>query len=163
MSSSKVLKALNQQINAEFFSAYQYMAMSAFLSGNNFPGMANWMRRQSQEEVDHATKIYDYIHQIGGKVEFAAIDKPDQEYGNPYDTFLFGLKHEQKVTAMINSLYELAGEEKDYPAQLMLQWFIDEQVEEEASFGQLVERFKLAGDNITALIALDDQLARREG
>jgi ferritin len=162
MSSKKVLKALNQQINAELFAAYQYMAMSAYLSGINFPGMAMWMRHQSQEEVEHAMKIFDYVHQIGSKVEFGSIDKPDQEYGDPYATFLTGLEHEQKVTAMINSLYELASEEKDYPTQLMLQWFIDEQVEEEANFSQLVEQFKMAGDNVTALLALDAQLASRE-
>ena len=162
MDSSKVQKALNEQINAEMFSAYQYLAMSAYLEDQNFPGMARWMRSQAREEMVHAMKIYDYIHERGGTVDLAAIAQPEAAYGTPLATFETGLAHEKKVTAMIHKLYELATDEKDYPTQLMLQWFIDEQVEEEASFGQVVERFRMAGDAPWALLALDGQLGARQ-
>lgn len=161
MISDKMQQALNEQINAELFSAYQYLAMSAYLESKNLPGMASWMRLQGQEEMAHAMKIYNYIHEVGGDVALAAIDKPDAEYGSALETFEAGLAHEKKVTAMIHKLYTLATEEKDYPTQLMLQWFIDEQVEEESSFGLVVEQFKMAGDSPIALLTLDGRLGAR--
>ncbi len=162
MISTKMQKALNDQINAELFSSYQYLAMATYLNSKNFPGMAVWMRMQGQEEMVHAMKIYDYIQEIGGKVDLAAIDKPAAEYGSPLETFESGLVHEKNVTAMIHSLYEMSSDEKDYPTQLMLQWFIDEQVEEESNFGLVVEQFKMAGESPLALLTLDGRLGSRQ-
>jgi ferritin len=162
MISAKMQTALNKQINAELFSAYQYLAMSAYLETKNLPGMASWMRSQGQEEMLHAMKIYDYIQGVAGTVALAVIDKPDAEYGSALETFETGLAHEKKVTSMIHALYAQATEEKDYPTQLMLQWFIDEQVEEESSFGLVVEQFKMAGDTPIALLTLDGRLGARQ-
>jgi ferritin len=131
MLSKKLEEALNSQINAEFWSAYLYLSMSSFLESKGLNGMASWMNVQFKEEQDHAIKFYNYVIAKGGRVLLKAIDKVDTEWINPLDVFQKTLKHEQKVTSLINNLYSIATDEKDYSTQSELKWFIDEQVEEE--------------------------------
>jgi ferritin len=159
---SKVIQdAINEQIKNELYSAYLYLSMSAHFEAVNLSGFAHWMRLQSQEEVMHAMKFFDFVNERGGCVALQAIDQPPIEFGSPLDVFEQTLEHERKVTALINGLYELALEENDYPAQVMLHWFIEEQVEEEDSAGQIVEMLKMIGDKTQALLMLDRELGRR--
>lgn len=160
---SKTLQdAMNEQIKNELYSAYIYLSMSAYCEAENLPGFAHWMRLQAQEEVGHAMKFYDFIYDRGGRVALKAIDQPPIEFGSPLDVFEKTLEHEQKVTGMIHNLYALAVQEKDYPSQVFLQWFIDEQVEEEKNASQIVETLKMIGDQGPALIMLDRELAQRQ-
>jgi ferritin len=160
---SKVVEdAINEQIKNELYSAYLYLAMSAHFEVANLPGSAHWMRLQSQEEVEHAMKFFDYVNERGGRVVLQAINQPPAEFKSPLDIFQQALEHEQKVTGMINNLYALAVKENDYPTQVMLQWFIEEQVEEEKSAGDVVEQLKMIGDHIPSLLMLDRQLGARE-
>lgn len=162
MLSKKLQDALNEQIKSELYSAYVYLSMSAHLAASNLPGSARWMRLQSQEEVSHAMKIFDYVNERGGRVVLKAIEQPPTQYKSPLDVFQQALKHEQKVTGLINRLYELAAKENDYPTQVMLQWFITEQVEEENAAGEVVEQLKMIGSQPTALFMLDRHLGARE-
>jgi ferritin len=161
MLSKKMEKAINEQIKNELYSSYLYLAMSAHCESENLAGFATWLKFQAQEELEHALKFYAYVNERGGRVELHAIDKPPMEFASPLAIFEEVLAHEQKVTAMINALYELALEEKDYPSQIMLQWFIDEQVEEEASAGEILEMLKMIGDKGQALFMMDRQLGQR--
>ncbi|MFQ5960103.1 MAG: ferritin [Candidatus Methylomirabilales bacterium] len=163
MLSKKLQDALNEQITNELYSAHVYLAMSAHLTGANLPGFARWMRLQSQEEYSHAMKIYDFVLERGGRVVLKPIDQPPAQYKSPLDVFQQALKHEQKVTGMINRLYELAIKENDYPTQIMLQWFITEQVEEEHAASDVVEQLKMIGNEPAALFLLDRQLGARGG
>src|SRR3989339_511174 len=147
MLKDKVQKALNDQINLELFSSYTYLSMSAFFESINFEGFASWMKKQSEEEYSHAIKIFDYVHQRGGKVTLTKLESPKTEWNFVLDVFNDTLKHEQAVTASINSLVELSSAEKDHAAFNFLQWFVSEQVEEEASVSKIVERLKMIGDN----------------
>jgi ferritin len=135
--------------------------MAAYAEDQNLPGFAHWMKGQYQEEVEHALKFFDYIAERGGRVELKAIDEPPVEFDSPTALFEITLAHEKKVTALINSLYELALEEKDYPSQVLLQWYIEEQVEEESTAEQILETLKMAGDRGQALVMMDRALARR--
>ncbi len=162
MLNHKLQTALNEQIKNELYSAYIYLSMSAYFESVNLPGFANWMRKQSQEEVNHAMKIFDFIHERGGRVELQAIDQPPVSFESPLKVFEMALEHEKKVTAMIHDLYKLAEEEKDYPTQVMLHWFIDEQVEEEKSASDVVEQLKRIGDDGVGLLLLDQKLGDRE-
>jgi ferritin len=160
---SKVVEdAINEQIKNELYSAYLYLAMSAHFEAANLPGSAHWMRLQSQEEVEHAMKFFDYVNERGGRVVLQVIDQPPVEFKLPLDIFQQALEHEQKVTGMINNLYALAVKENDYPTQVMLQWFIEEQVEEEKSAGDVVEQLRMIGDHTQGLFMLDRQLGARE-
>lgn len=159
----RIEKAFNEQINEELFSSYIYLAMAAHFESMNLEGFANWMRHQAQEEVDHAMRFYTHINRRGGRVVLKAIGEPPVDFGTPLDAFQKALEHEQHITGTINALYEMAVEEKDYPAQMELQWFIDEQVEEEENTGNIVELLKLAGDNKGALLMLDRELSKRSG
>lgn len=159
----RIEKAFNDQINEELFSAYIYLAMAAHFESSNLEGFANWMRQQAQEEVEHAMRFYTHINRRGGRVVLKALGEPPVDYGTPLDAFQKALEHEQHITGTINALYELAVEEKDYPAQMELQWFIDEQVEEEENTGNIVELLKLAGENKGALLMLDRELSQRSG
>lgn len=158
-----VLDALRAQIQKEFSSAYYYLSMSAHFTGVNLPGFAHWMRQQYQEETAHAMKIYDYIHERGGRVILEAIEKPPAEFKTPLDVLSKVLEHEKSVTASITALYELALKEKDYPTQIMLEWFIREQVEEERSAEDVINMLKMIGDAPAGLVMLDRQLAARGG
>ena len=160
---SKTLQdAMNEQIKNELYSAYLYLSMSAYCEAANLPGFAHWMRVQAQEEEAHALKFYGFIYERGGRVVLQAIDQPPVEFQSPRAVFEQTLEHEQKVTAMIHDLYALAVQEKDYASQIFLQWFVTEQVEEEASASQILETLKMIGDKGHALIMLDRQLGSRE-
>jgi len=161
MFSDKVQEAMNEQIKNELYSAYIYLSMAAHFEAANLPGFAQWMRMQSNEEVEHAMKFFDFINERDGRVELRAIDQPPVEWGSPLEIFETALGHEQKVTRMINNIYEIAMEEKDYPSQIMLQWFIEEQVEEEKSAGEIVETLKMFGEKDTVILLLDRQLGER--
>ena len=153
--------AMNEQIKNELYSAYMYLSMSAYFEAANLPGFAHWMQLQAQEEVAHAMKFYNFIYERGGRVVLYAIDQPPAEFQSPLDVFEQTLGHEQKVTAMINDLYTLAVQEKDYASQAFLQWFVTEQVEEEDSATQVLETLKMIGDKGHALLMLDRELGRR--
>ena len=157
----RIEKAFNEQINEELFSSYVYLAMSAHFEAMNLEGFANWMKHQAQEEVEHAMRLFTHLSRRGGRVVLKAIGEPPLDFGTPLEAFQKALAHEQHITGTINTLYELALAEKDYPAQLELQWFIDEQVEEEENTGRVVELLKLAGDNKGALLMLDRDLGKR--
>jgi ferritin len=157
----KVQDAMNAQIKNELDSAYLYLSMAAYCESINLPGCAHWMRMQDEEERIHAMKFYDFIHERGGRVILQALDQPKAEFESPLDVFEKTLEHEQKVTALINDLYALAVEEKDYASQIFLQWFITEQVEEEDSASQVIETLKMIGDSNQGLLMLDRELSRR--
>lgn len=161
MLSKSMLKALNEQINHELFSSYLYLSMSAHFQEANLPGFAHWMALQSKEEYEHAMKIFRYITERNGRVILDAIDKPPTEFKKPLEVMKQVLEHEKKVSGLINRLYEMAVKEKDYPTQVMLQWFITEQVEEEKTAGDIIEQLKMVGDMPAGLIMLDRQLGAR--
>ncbi len=159
---SKIMQdAINEQINKEFYSAYLYLAMTAHFEGENLPGFAHWMRVQAREETGHGMKFFSYIYERGGNVVLEAIAQPPTTFKTPLSIFEQVLKHEQQITKSINKLYELALKEKDYPTQIMLEWFIKEQVEEEQTDMRIIEQLKMAGEAPIALLMLDRQLAAR--
>ncbi len=153
--------ALNEQINAEFYSSYLYLSMSAYFQSLDLSGFANWMRVQAQEELMHALKIYDYVHERGGKVALRQIDSPPVEWDSPTAAFEHVYEHEQKVTGLINGLVDLAIEEKDHASNNFLQWFVSEQVEEEASANAVLQKLKLMGQVGNGLFMLDQEFAQR--
>jgi ferritin len=157
----KVRKLINEQIANEFHAAYQYLAIAAHFEAQNYEGFARWMRLQAKEETEHAMRLFDYMAERGERIELGKIDKPGHDFGSPVEAFRAALKHEQKVTAQINAMYKEAFEADDYPTQIMLQWFIQEQVEEENNTGTAVERLEMAGENKAALLMLDRQFGAR--
>jgi ferritin len=161
MIAKKINDALNAQVNAELFSAYLYLSMSAWCSERSLTGFANWMRVQAQEEQFHAMKIYDYILERGGHVSLAAINKPSGTWDSPLAVIEETAQHEAKVTALINDLVALAIKEKDYAAHIFLQWFVTEQVEEEASVAGVLERLKMIGKDSAGMFAMDLELGKR--
>lgn len=161
MISLKVQNAMNEQIKNELFSAYLYLSMASFFEEKNLPGFAHWMRVQAQEEQEHALKFFDFIHDRGGKVTLLPIEQPKAEWKSALDAFNDAYEHEQLVTGMINKIYETALEQKDYPSQIMLQWFIDEQVEEEKNASDIVEQLKRIEERGTAILMLDHELGKR--
>ncbi|MDZ7374157.1 MAG: ferritin [candidate division KSB1 bacterium] len=161
MLSKELETKLNEQINAELYSAYLYLSMSAFCDASNLPGFGHWMRKQAQEEVGHAMKIFAFVNDRQGRVVLQAIPEPPKDFGSPLQLFEAVLEHERKVTGMIHTLYTQAVQEKDYPTQTFLQWFINEQVEEEKTASEIVEALRMVGDKGHALYMLDRQLAQR--
>lgn len=161
MLNQQIQDALNEQIKNELYSAYLYLSMAAYCESVNMPGMAHWMRMQELEERMHALKMFDFVNERGGRVVLQAIDQPPAEFKSLLDVFEKTLAHEQKVTAMINDLYALAVQEKDYASQIFLQWFVTEQVEEEDSVGQVIETLKMIGDSRQGLLMLDRELGGR--
>ncbi len=161
MITKRMESALNEQINREFYSAYLYLAMSAYCNRINMPGAEHWFRIQYEEEEMHMTKMFDYVMQHGGEARLLQIDEPPAEFGSLAEVFEASLKHEQYVTQSINELLNVAVEEKDHATQVFLQWYITEQVEEEANVADLLNRFKMAGDNSGALMMIDDKLGQR--
>ena len=159
--SKKMIDALNEQIKNEFYSAYMYLAMSAYLADLGLPGFASWMRIQAQEEVTHANKMYDYVLSRGGKIVLKAIDAPPVAWKNPLDAMQAGLTHEKFVTKCINDLSDLAVKEKDHASQIFLSWYVTEQVEEEQSFGDIVNALKLIKGEGQGLLMLDRELGAR--
>ena len=161
MLSDRMQDALNRQIEHEFYSSFVYLAMSAHFERGNLPGFARWMRLQAGEEYTHAMKIFDHIHDRGGAVALPAIATPPSKFETPLSVFDQALHHERAVTRSIHDLYELAVTERDYPARVFLDWFVNEQVEEESTVQETVDRLRLAGGNSTALLFLDRELAAR--
>ncbi len=161
MISKKIEKALNDQINAEFFSAYLYLSMSAFLTDISLTGFANWMRAQYEEEKFHAMKMYDYVLERGGKVKLKSIDAPKHKWKNIVDVFEDVLKHEQHITSLINDLMSLSIEEKDHATVNFLQWYVDEQVEEEATVSDILAQLRLIDGKGSGLFMLDREASQR--
>ena len=159
--SSKIEKALNDQINLELSSAYAYLGMVAYFEHTPFTGFARWMTVQTQEELDHAHKILKYIAERGGKIALKAMAEPKSDYKSVLEVFQASLGHEQRVSAAICSLYDLAGAEKDFPTQSFLKWFLDEQVEEEKNVSEFVAKLELIGDNRNGLFQLDHHAGKR--
>lgn len=159
---SNVKQILNAQIKEELYSSYIYLALAARLDSSNLKGMANWMSVQAKEEVDHAMGFYRFLLDRGVEPELEAIAKPDiSKVKNPADSFALALKHEQHISALINKILEVAREEKDYALESFVKWYIDEQVEEEASAFEALEKLNLAAGNAPALLMLDAQFAGR--
>ncbi len=161
MLSKQMQEALNEQIRHEINSAYLYLAMSMHSSSAGLPGFALWLRLQWQEELGHAMKLAEIVHDRGGRVTLQAVEKPPAEFKSPLDIFQQVLAHEQKVTALINKLYEAALKESDYATQVEVQWFIKEQIEEEKNAGTILEQLRMAGESGAPLMMLDRALAAR--
>lgn len=161
MLSKTMQTALNDQINHEFFASYLYLSMAAYFDQANYLGFAHWMRLQSQEEYGHAMKIFSFINDRDGQVELKTIQQPPTTFTSPLEIFSLALEHEQKVTGLIHSLYDLAVKEKDYATQVMLHYFVEEQVEEEKTALSIVDQLKMIGDTPAAMLMLDRQLASR--
>jgi len=161
MLKEKMLKALNEQINAEFYSSYLYLSMESYFQSVSLKGFGVWMRAQVQEELFHAMKFYDFVCERGGRVTLETIKKPDSNWKTPLIAFKQIQKHEQHVTGLIDSLVDLAMEEKDHATLNFLQWFVAEQVEEEASVGEIVDKLKLIREDTSGLFLLDAELGRR--
>jgi ferritin len=161
MISEKMVRALNDQINAEMYSAYLYLAMRAYFESQNLAGFANWMNVQTQEEMVHTMKFYDFINSRNGRVALGAIDKPPFEWASPLAVFEATYKHEQLVTDRINKLVDLAQNEKDHATVSFLKWFIDEQVEEEANDVAVIQKLKLVQNAPGGMFMLDNELGLR--
>jgi ferritin len=153
--------ALNGQINAEMYSAYLYLGMSGYFQSVSLTGFSSWMRVQAQEEMVHAMKFYDFINERGGRVALKPIDAPQAEWESPLAAFEGAYSHEQKVTGLINDLVELALKKRDHATNIFLQWFVSEQVEEEDSANEVVEKIKLVGEAQGGLFMLDRELGQR--
>jgi ferritin len=160
---SKMLQqSLNDQIRDELASAYLYLAMSAYFEGENLPGFAHWMRIQAQEEVVHAMKIYRFLFDRGTSVVLQALDQPAADFSSPLDVFEQALEHERSITEKFHALYAQAVEEKDYASIPLIEWFITEQVEEEATAEHVMEQLRRVGDAGHALLMLDRELGARQ-
>ena len=161
MLSERMMKALNKQLNAELYSAYLYLSMAAYFESKNLKGFANWMRVQAQEELMHAMKFFDYINERRGRVYLEAIEKPSIEWKSPLDVFEATYEHEVKVTSMINDLVNMSMEEKDHATYNMLQWFVAEQVEEEASADEIRQQLRMIKEDGRGIMMLDRELKQR--
>lgn len=161
MINEKVGKILNEQVNKELYSAYLYLSMSAYFSDMGLLGFANWMRIQAQEEQAHAMLIYDFLNDRGEKVILTAIDAPPNSWKTPIDVMEEVLKHEIYVTSLINNIIFVAEEAKDRATMSYMNWFVDEQVEEEANAKEIIDKLKLIGDDKSALYLLDKDLSTR--
>jgi len=157
-----VQEAINRQINNELYSMYTYLSMSAFCESEQFTGCAHWMRLQSQEEYTHALRLYDFLIARQGRIKLAPIAQPQIEFKSLLDVFQKALEQERSVTAQINSLYELAFKEKAFAALVELEWFIQEQVEEEKTAREIVHKFQLVQDDPASLLDLDRELGARQ-
>lgn len=156
-----VQDAINEQVRHEFTAAYLYLGMMTFFESRSLSGFGHWMRLQSKEEVAHAMRLVDFLLDRGGVVELGPIERPELDFETPLDVMRAALAHEEKVTETINRLYALAVEANDYPAQVLMQWFIAEQVEEEKSASEIVDQLELAAGSASALLVLDGRLGQR--
>ncbi len=162
MIGKRMEEALNEQIKHEFESAYLYLAMVAYFQAEGLDGMAQWMTAQTQEEVAHAMKFFQYINERGGRVELKALAQPQKEWASPLEAFKAAYAHEQFITGKINDLMKIAEEENDNAAKIMLQWFVTEQVEEESSTKRVVDLLERVGDSGHGLIMVDRELGTRQ-
>ncbi|HEV8190877.1 MAG TPA: ferritin [Ktedonobacterales bacterium] len=158
---STIQHAINDQIHVELSSAYFYLSAVGYFENANLAGFAKWMRVQAQEEVGHAMRFFDFVNDRGSRVTLQSIEQPPNDFASPLDVFTRALQHERTVTTKINTLYALAVQESDYPAQVLLQWFISEQVEEEKNASRILEELKMAGENPSALLLLDNNIGAR--
>jgi ferritin len=161
MLKSKIEKAINKQINAEMWSGYLYLSMSSYFESIGLSGFAHWMWIQAREEMTHAMRLYHHVIERGGRVLLEPIDKVQTDWKSPLHVFEQTYKHEQKVTALINDLLDLSIQEKDHATSNMLQWFVDEQVEEEASADEILQKLRLIGKNGNGIFMLDNELRQR--
>ncbi len=164
MFNAKLSKAINEQINKEFYSSYLYLAMAAHFDAKALPGFARWMKAQAAEEWEHGMKFYEYLYEVDSSVELKGIDTPPVKFGSPKEIFEQVLEHEKSVTASINAIYELAKKENDPKTELMLHWFITEQVEEEKNARDILDQLEMAGNNSFGIMFLDKHvLGARKG
>jgi ferritin len=161
MLSDKMQKALNDQLVAELYSAYLYLSMAAYFETSDLPGFASWMRVQAQEETMHGMKFFDYVNERGGRVLLGQIDAPPTEWESAQAVFEHVVEHERKVTGLINDLVNLAVAESDHATHNFLQWFVGEQVEEEASAKAVLQKVRLAGDTGGGTFMVDRELGAR--
>lgn len=161
MLSDRMQKAINDQINAELYSSYMYAAMSMYFESVDMSGAAAWMKAQAGEELVHAGKFMDFVNERGGRVLLKAVEEPPAEWDSVLDAFKAALGHEEKVSSMINGLVTLAREERDHMTDNFLQWFVAEQVEEEASAAEVVRKLKLVGSSGGGMFMIDNELGRR--
>jgi len=161
MLSKDLTKVLSDQVNAEYYSAYIYLAMSAWADSVSLKGCANWLFAQAQEEMAHGTNIYQYILERGAVPSFSAIAAPESKFNNIIDVFKEVLAHEQKVTKSINNIATLALKEHDHACYQFIMWYVNEQVEEEASASDVLGKLEMIGDNKSMLLTLDNELASR--
>lgn len=161
MLSKKMEKALNEQLNAELYSAYLYLAMSAWFESQNLPGFAAWMRIQDREETTHAMKFFKFVAERRGRVVLKAIEEPAKDWKSPLAAFEAALEHERYITGRIGDLVNLAVEEKDHATNAFLQWFVNEQVEEEATADSIIQKLKMAEKAPGAMLMLDHELGQR--
>jgi ferritin len=161
MMNDKIAEAMNKQINAEFYSSYLYLSMASHFESKNLKGMARWMTLQAQEELMHSLKFINYVNESGGRVVLERIDAPEHEWDSPLVIFEETYRHECEVTALINDLVEVVQSEKNHAAYNFLQWFVNEQVEEEGTALGIVENLRLVGENGVALFMIDKELAQR--
>lgn len=161
MISNKLEKELNNQLNEELYSAYLYLSMAAYLSQKNLNGFSNWMKIQFEEEQAHANKLFQYILDRGGNVELQKINKPKAEWNDIIDVFENILKHEEYITSRINDLVELATKEKDHATVVIMQWYVSEQVEEEATVNDMLDQLKLIEGKGSGLFMLDREAKQR--
>jgi ferritin len=159
MISNAMAQRLNGQVNREFYSAYFYMSMSAHSESENLKGIAAWFMAKYDEEMAHAMKIYRYLHDQGARIELEAVDKPPNQYAGVLDMFEKTLAHEQEVTTSFNDLVDAALAEKDHATNIFLQWFVTEQIEEEATVNDIIGRLKLVGEHGEGLFMIDNELA----
>lgn len=161
MLNPKVEKLVNEQINKELYSAYLYQAMAAYFAAGNLPGMAHWMNAQTQEEVIHAFKFYNHIVERGGRVVLEAIEKPPVEWDSPLAAFEAALKHERFISDSIYKIYDAVVETKDHATKPLLDWFVNEQIEEEDNATSNVEKTKLVQGNGQGILMLDKEMSAR--
>jgi len=161
MISKKMTKELNEQLNKEFYSAYLYLSMSAYCNRNDFSGSANWFLLQYQEEQEHATRIYNYLIGQDAKVVLQEIAKPPKKFGSLLETYEDSLAHEQEMTRNLNELSDYALKEKDHATYNLLQWFVNEQVEEEATVNEIISKLKMVGVDGYGLLMIDSELGKR--
>lgn len=161
MLTPKLQDALNEQMKNEFFSAYLYMAMAGYFQSEELPGFTNWLRVQALEEMTHGEKFFNFLCDTGGRTHLLPIDGPKNDFRSPLEVFEFGLKHERFVTERIDGLMDLARQEGNHAAQIFLQWFVTEQVEEESNFSLIIRKLKRVEGDGRGLLLLDQELAQR--
>ncbi len=159
--SKKMETALNKQVNAELYAAYLYLSMGSHFESVNLKGLAAWMGAQAKEELFHAMKIYDFIHERGGRTVLAAIEKPKLSWKSPLEVFRDAYAHEVSVTVMIDGLVDMAIKEKDHATFNFLQWYVKEQVEEESQTDEAVKKLQLIGKDPNGLFMFDQQMGAR--
>lgn len=163
MIKQKIEEEINNQIQAEFQSAYDYLAASAWFEEQNLNGFASWLKAQWEEEIGHAMKFYNHLIQREGRPILQDIEKPKVQFDSPQKAFKAALEQERNITKRIHKMYSIAKEEDDYPLESLLLWFIDEQVEEEEAVQDIIDKLKLIGDDGSGLYLLDREMGERKG